>query len=140
MPVRSVLIACLILAAVVLVFTGCPKKRDAAENPTPVPLTNGHAPADNTTAPAANAEEPAATPSSKAAPGKIGEAPSTDGLALADVKCAKCHTLDRLAKHPGNVAHWTELCQDMAKKKAGWISDAEAVAIAKALAAKYPAT
>jgi len=45
-----------------------------------------------------------------------------------------------VAKRTGDETKWTALVQDMAKKKAGWISDAEAVAIAKALAAKYPAT
>ena len=140
MPARSLLLACLVALVVVAVFTGCPKKTAVENASPPVNLLQGKEPpaTENAAEPAPNAEEPAANAEATENAGEASAAPPEDGMALADTKCAKCHTTDRVAKDPGDEAHWTGIVKDMQAKDPAWISDAEAAEIAAALAAKYP--
>ncbi|HWR98550.1 MAG TPA: cytochrome c [Candidatus Methanoperedens sp.] len=56
-----------------------------------------------------------------------------------DTKCSDCHGTDRPLGKAKTRADWTATVQRMAGKKPGWVSDADAAAIAAYLAIVRPA-
>ena len=63
-------------------------------------------------------------------------APAADGKALFEMKCSVCHGLDRVTARKEKKEKWASIVKEMQGKKAGWISDAEALKIVDSLAAE----
>ena len=63
-------------------------------------------------------------------------APAADGKALFETKCSVCHGLDRVTARKEKKEKWASIVKEMQGKKAGWISDAEALKIVDSLAAE----
>jgi cytochrome c5 len=63
-------------------------------------------------------------------------APAADGKALFETKCSVCHGLDRVTVRKETKEKWASIVKEMQGKKAGWISDAEALKIVDSLAAE----
>jgi cytochrome c5 len=117
-------VAMVLAVMAVMVLAGCPGK--------PEPETS--APARQPAAAGANAVTPAAAANETSA----AAVPAVDAKALYETKCKLCHKLSLLEGERMTAAGWTETVKDMASKKAGWISETEATAIAGHLVATYP--
>jgi cytochrome c5 len=63
-------------------------------------------------------------------------APAADGKTLFETKCSVCHGLDRVTARKETKEKWSSIVKEMQGKKAGWISDAEALKIIDSLAAE----
>jgi cytochrome c5 len=63
-------------------------------------------------------------------------APAADGKTLFETKCSVCHGLDRVTARKETKEKWASIVKEMQGKKAGWISDAEALKIINSLAAE----
>ena len=63
-------------------------------------------------------------------------APAADGKALFEAKCSVCHGLDRVTVRKEKKEKWASIVKEMQGKKAGWISDAEALKIVDSLSAE----
>jgi len=63
-------------------------------------------------------------------------APAADGKALFETKCSVCHGLDRVTARKETKEKWASIVKEMQGKKAGWISDADALKIIESLSAE----
>jgi cytochrome c5 len=119
--VPVVLVLCLLALMVLAGCPGKPKPESVTPGQPPIPVT-----APPTAAPAASNAAPAAA------------VPAGDAKALFETKCSRCHKLEVATSKKMDQAGWAETVKDMASKKAGWISDAEANTITQYLAATCP--
>lgn len=62
---------------------------------------------------------------------------AAEGKVLFEQKCSVCHGLDRATARAATKEEWTAIIKDMQKKKADWISDADAAKILEFLAAEH---
>ena len=60
-----------------------------------------------------------------------------EGKALFEQKCSVCHGLDRSTARVEKEERWEAIIRDMQKKKAGWITDADADKILQYLSSTH---
>jgi len=76
-------------------------------------------------------------PASPAAPAPWALTSVAEGKKLFDQKCGVCHDLARAADRKETRDGWVAIVKNMQGKKAGWISDADALKILDFLVAEH---
>jgi len=71
------------------------------------------------------------------APAPAAGAAVAEGKTFFEQKCGVCHDLERAADRKETRENWAKIVKDMQEKKAGWITDAEAVKIVDFLVAEH---
>ncbi len=84
-----------------------------------------------------DAPAPGGAPASPAAPAPSALTSVAEGKKLFDQKCGVCHDLARAADRKETRDGWAAIVKDMQGKKAGWISDADALKILDFLVAEH---
>jgi cytochrome c5 len=124
---RALLTAGVLLAVVaVALLVGCPPSTPTGE-PAPPASTSG---------PGASPEPSGAVNAAASSASNV-EAEASDVKTLAETKCGKCHNFAKAIEDKHDAAEWGKVVRDMAAKKAGWISDAEAAQITSYLSTNY---